>query len=358
MANHDDDEFGAVAMPSAKQMTQLRTAIGQTKAQVPAAFARPKPAANAPVITVVAARPRAAITAGPTSIQAQRLARPGALALPQRISSPPPRLGRPATSAPKPMDAALILAPAQNRMESQIRVDSGGSGGPAYDAMAESESLPPDAPYDAADQSVDWTPPKSMATTTLAKMTTAPALATVKKSLWQRFLSLFGFGKKDSAVMAGEGSDFVSMAESVVRRARNGDQNAMALIALVRDNAKAGYPQAQAAFTVMERYVRANPVTAAMHGGEEVDECYADAVALSHGAPLSNPRIGALFAGFGAEEQLAIRHGMTHGARPGERNSFVRMGRILAEARRIQAVRQPDSSLSQFDSRVGWELGE
>ncbi len=351
MANHDDDDFGAAAsLASARVMASMPSRVAFARVPTVAATVKPasaaiKPASRLPIITVVAQPQRTHAAMAPTRYT--------------------PRLSSPSTV--RPPSAALILPPRASLPLSPVRMtagpammptadEGGGGGGGGFDAF-ESQSAPPEA----FDQSTDWTPPVSdaltLAPSTIQTMTVAP-----KESFWKRLLALFGIGKKPEAKMAGEGSDMASLAGSVVRRARNGDQNAMALIALVRDNAKAGYPQAQAAFSLMERYIRQHPVEGAtMHG--DVDGTYADAVALSHGPLLTNPRIGQVFSSFGAEEQLAMRQGMNLAediaavAHP-VLGRAMRMGRILGEARRLQAVRQPNSSLSRFDARVGWELGE
>jgi len=249
----------------------------------------------------------------------------------------------------------------------------------ATDAGMPSTSAAPAAIDDGSGQSVDWsmlddgnpgpvTGPAALASLQASAVpglkpnaAIQSAIAPAKLSLWERFLAFLGFGTKTTtASVHGESSELQSMVESVVRRARNGDQNAMALIALVRDNAKTGHPKAQETFTLLQEYIRTNPVGGvASYPRIGIDHTYPDAVALSHGPLLTNPRIGKLLTRFGGQDQHAIRFGIEnrhtlHAAQ----HQGVRMGRILAHARRLQAVRMPHSSLSKFDHRVGWELGE
>lgn len=89
---------------------------------------------------------------------------------------------------------------------------------------------------------------------TQAKMT----LAT--KSVWRRILDFLGFKSKPTTTFQGEALSQQKEAEAVVRRVRNGDQNAMALMALIRDNAQAGNPRAALSLYYMRNYINANPV--------------------------------------------------------------------------------------------------
>jgi hypothetical protein len=98
-----------------------------------------------------------------------------------------------------------------------------------------------------------------------------PAIATPSKTeetWWERFLSYFGLAKKPAtaapSAVHGEGfmtpSTVQKAAESVVRRVRSGDQNAMAMMAMVRDNAAAGNAQAILSFRFMKMYIEKNPI--------------------------------------------------------------------------------------------------
>lgn len=127
----------------------------------------------------------------------------------------------------------------------------------------------------------------------VGKLPTSTTLALVKKetpTLWQRFLSFLGFKPKAtfsyerplllptkrpmrrsgpfSAHHARIGADpnpgiVKAQCESIVRRVRAGDQNAMAIMALVRDNAAKGESKAKASLEYMKRYALANPVKGA-----------------------------------------------------------------------------------------------
>jgi len=109
---------------------------------------------------------------------------------------------------------------------------------------------------------------------------TPTAITVVKKDmgLWDRFLSFLGLQKvAPSSKIHGEPglspSSIQGAAESVVRRVRSGDQNAMALMALVRDNAAAGMPQAKISWLYMKRYIETHPVNGMRaQMGSEYDE--------------------------------------------------------------------------------------
>ena len=108
---------------------------------------------------------------------------------------------------------------------------------------------------------------------------TATAIQVAHQSLWDRFLSFLGLTRKSKvAPPAQVGSEMVmtaksvkAAAESVVRRVRSGDQNAMALMAMVRDNAAAGKPQAQMTLRYMRMYVDSHPIDGNATMGSEYD---------------------------------------------------------------------------------------
>ncbi len=77
-------------------------------------------------------------------------------------------------------------------------------------------------------------------------------------TVWEKILDIFGlFKPKSESTMAGESKR--AAVESVVFRARQGDQNAMALIQLVRENAITGDPNAQESYALIDSYTRKNP---------------------------------------------------------------------------------------------------
>jgi len=161
-------------------------------------------------------------------------------------------------------------------------------------------------------------------------------------------------------------------AEALVKRARAGDQNSMAIIARVRDNARAGITRAIVTEKLMRDYISKHP--ASDFGAEinvrrcDVDDC--GAVMLANGT-MSNEfvtriarcfpsRPRALFLGGlrawqdkhdSACEQLTSKldDAMT---------SIVALGRTLGYAIALCTLRRPETPIAAFDSDVAWELGE
>lgn len=361
MSKHEKDsiekaaEFGVAAMVSAKRAA-IFAPIATVVPKAPVAYAVSRPA------LALSSAPQSRANAQPIRVVARPSSRPLSTVNPAIIDIPRPRdipqgvsMGPSAPSAPA-ADTATVSS------------GGGGGGGGSADAF-----FPPDeqqyAPYDgglAPDEpqgSIEVAKPLT-STALMLRPATVPPPA-VKPSLWQRFIALFGFGKK-SATMGGESMQ--TMIPNVVNRARSGDQNAMALIAMVRDNAKKGHPKAQESFALLSEYVRTHPVSNPRIGvdpqlGHERG-VYADAVALSHGPTLTNPRIGETLSHFGGEERDAIAFGIEHKEAASERSRnprvsrAIRMGKILGHARRLQAVRMAGSKLGKFDAKVGWELDD
>jgi hypothetical protein len=385
MSKHEDDfgvgATGAIRFPTAP------TAAAPPKKVLHLGRAVPRPAA--PAMPRIVVRP-----AGGTSVnsrmpsmaaakQASELVRKPSFAVPASTGL----VKRPtASSLLMPTSAGTSkMSPAYSPIEREAGIAAAAAAAASGVADAGQQSNPqvwggggPTAaePEPMPQQQDDWTPPdtSAMQIASMPSATVPPAVP--KESFWKRLLALFGFGKKDAAIH-GEGSDLRSMTASVVRRARNGDQNAMALIALIRDNAKKGHPRAVESFEHLREYISTHPVDANPRIGGEPDfvaltqapgtrwagdSTYADAVALSHGPKLTNPRIGAFLSQFGGEEQAAVAFGIRHKGDASERHSnrnvsrAIRMGKIVGQARSIQAVREDGSPVSAFDKGVGWEL--
>jgi hypothetical protein len=214
----------------------------------------------------------------------------------------------------------------------------------------------------------------SAALATVPAATTAPAVAT--PSLWSRFWSWLGFGAKPATPAATTATpvatahgdpSLAQIAESLVRRARAGDQNAMGMIQRVAENAKAGSVKAKPAAAAIYAYIQANPMTSTTMGSDEPnDPTFCEAVKLSRGVTLYDNRIhGFMTSHFGAEEE---RGAFAYGVRnphepyplrlPSTLDRAHRMGRTVGLARKLQAVRLPSSPISQYNARVGYELGE
>ena len=389
--------IAVVARPSTPPPVAVQHAsVPAVMAMAPAQLAAQAFASAKPVYTPIASTPLLATPSRP------------ALDMTVRPSSPDPVLA--AINSPAGREAAaaaagivgtgLSLSP--NTIVSQLPVAQGASPNTSGNGVGAPDDGGAGGAVDSG-QSTDWGDPSTQdwsdsATVTSGTPATALALVpgstlapsaaakvasatlatpAVAESFWSKLLALFGFGKKAAVTppaptVHGEAGSTQAMVESVVRRSRNGDQNAMALIALVRDNAKKGNPKAQHAFTLLQEYVRTHPVDSNPRIGldpdyvamtqapgtrwaGESDATFSDAVALSHGPLLTDGRIHHMLSRFGAEDRKGVLHGMAnpHSTHP---HRGVRLGKILGQARRLQAVRMRNSSLHKFDPRVGAEL--
>lgn len=419
MSKHDDRirdaSFGAAAL--VRRALPPRTLAPSTAISLvakPSAIAAVAPAAYASITPV------AKIPIGPITSSGKVTAPVTSTGRVNIPSIPSSSMKVPIAEAPAPIAIAAIEKGADTAVQQMVNTmrtspdmnvkngsgfvppTGGGAEDPPPADMGPQAPLPSPSAQDESTDSSAWTPPDepvrqpaaSPPVPSTAMVKSTDSLAAVKstdsaapQSFWSKLLALFGFGKKAAPAATVHGEDNLqSMVESVVRRARNGDQNAMALIALVRDNAKKGHPKAQETFALLNEYVRCNPVGGS-HMGYEPDYValtqaaggarwngdpdyvaltqavdarwggeYADAVALSHGPLLTNPRIRALLARFNGAQQHAIVFGIEHPTSQ-HKGHAVRIGRILGHARRLQAVRHR-MPLSHFDPMVGWELGE
>lgn len=165
------------------------------------------------------------------------------------------------------------------------------------------------------------------------------------------------------------------IAEAFCTRARLGDQNAIAMMAMVRDNAKRGIPKAVQSFQYMNDFVAKNPVVPGSFSGEMCAPCVNpdthSAVQLANGPMLSNSRISRVVASFGAEDREVILSGIrkwqsdhdeAHKKLSARLDSMQReilkIGRTLGKARALQIVRSPNGPIAAYSSDVAWELGE
>lgn len=166
---------------------------------------------------------------------------------------------------------------------------------------------------------------------------------------------------------------------SLVRRARAGDQNAMGIISMVRVRASEGDATAMRSARLMHDYIRRHPATDDM--GAELDasqktdakterEKLRAIIVLANGAPLSRTTVQHIISAFPTDKHQKlfvyglIRFRPTEGTKEIEKRldavskSVLDTGRIFGEARAIQMVRLPGSSITKFDPMIGWELGE
>lgn len=188
----------------------------------------------------------------------------------------------------------------------------------------------------------------------------------------------------------------VSHAIGVVIRAREGDQNAIALITEVRDAAKAGSKKAAASLKEIMDYITKNPVKVpeASIGAEAQsdlraianlgpvdslpavinlqkdgdDAVWAGAVLLSQGPILNTPLVDEISAGIADEGDrqvflYAVNNSHLNVAKeaktmmPETRRIFIG-GLCIGVAQDIQRVRAKGSTITRFSPMAGWELGE
>ena len=191
----------------------------------------------------------------------------------------------------------------------------------------------------------------------------------------------------------------IDAAKEVVERARAGDQNAMGMIAAVRDSAIKGSPRARESQRAILEYIRSHPVQVAdafvhSHIGEDAKQALAmvrrrgpvlglvalfvlaedgpDAMLtgstiLANGPPLTNPRVAAIGEAIEDDDERRLFYAgvcfkritpkFLHLCKP-EKRPIVNAGKCVGMARSIQQVRLPNSKLGAFSPAVAWEHGE
>jgi len=166
-------------------------------------------------------------------------------------------------------------------------------------------------------------------------------------------------------------------AGQLVERARVGDQNAMAIISLVRDNSRKGNPRAQTSFTLIRDYIDKHPVSSQFgcDSEEKNNPKNRNVVMLANGPPLTNNRVMALEASFGAEESREVfMNGLKYHRKTGQPAEVIdwldslkssldaihqrvhEIGEIIGDARAIQVLRKT-GDIKRFCPVIGWELG-
>ncbi len=169
-------------------------------------------------------------------------------------------------------------------------------------------------------------------------------------------------------------------AEALVIRARCGDQNAMAIIALVSKNARKGMARSQTAFKAIQSFIARNPVkpdTVSGEGASYLSTIGANsvnraAVKLANGPALSNQRVGdmvAIFGGPGSRKRRVLFHGITRFGNERDlqalaprldeaERALLDFGRSIGMARGVQSVRAPGGRIANMSADAAWELGE
>lgn len=252
---------------------------------------------------------------------------------------------------------------------------SGGGGSSYTDPGTGSYAPPPDydpgsygvpsndgtTPYNTPSSVPPLLTPQTMTATNTAAMTlasaaTPAAVTTAAPGILRRIWNWF-FGPSTPAAPAAatiHGDPSTSMpaaAASLVRRARAGEQNAMATIALIQENS-AHSPVAKAQYDQIIGYIRQNPVAAfsadpvTRHAHKRIFDA---AVHLSKGPVLVNSRVYGFTQDFTAAECEAFADGM-YGEPSNPDPNLTRAntwGRTIALARKLQAARNP-SLRNQF----------
>ncbi len=177
-------------------------------------------------------------------------------------------------------------------------------------------------------------------------------------------------------------------ARDVVERARSGDQVAMGILAMVRDNAKKGDPKAQQAFRAVERYISKNPPNTIGAEGSDITNPNASkaiqalwsnptnetvvavlpmvgfwpgVVAMAHGPRLDDTRLNGISESIPEEAREEFKGGVRFWQKkaPGDfddRNWL--LGRIIGLARCLQRLQIPSVPIASFCPFTAWELGE
>ncbi len=188
----------------------------------------------------------------------------------------------------------------------------------------------------------------------------APQTPEVINALTGAERKLGAMAKKETADMA---------VEDLVRRARLGDQNAMAMIAEVKRCAASGSQRPAIMLDKIQAYITANPYTGSTIGVDPVlpkSTVLASSV-LANGPMLSKARLIEIAKSLGGNAK-AFFFGCKNYMRPGkiaalakkkpEVEGALKTGVTAGLARAIQIVRLPDSKIAHFAPSVAWELGE
>lgn len=165
-------------------------------------------------------------------------------------------------------------------------------------------------------------------------------------------------------------------AESLVKRARCGDQNAMAIISLVAQNAPKS-ARAKSAYQYIRQYIDSHPLGAPRFAGESVSTgpsrpVHRIGVRLANSERLTNDRIGHMvnvFGGKRSKKRKLLTYGITKFGAESEieelkkrldsvEKALLDFGRAIGLARAIQLVRAPQTPIKVLSPKAAWELGE
>lgn len=189
--------------------------------------------------------------------------------------------------------------------------------------------------------------------------------------------------------------------ENLVERARLGDQNAVAIIAKARENARQGEPRASMAVKAMRAYIEHNPpghkmavtrfgelfdAVTTLAGSVQTPEGFASATtaivtaipmdpdshqtaatAIANGKPITNEMLTAASISSGSPQVFTAAYKSATdkakrvaliGRVPESNIDALRMGFTIGTAKRLQDVRDPSTEITKFSPMAGWEHGE
>lgn len=175
-------------------------------------------------------------------------------------------------------------------------------------------------------------------------------------------------------------------AEELVIRSRQGDQNAMAILGAISQNAKAGNKKAQLAFNTVRSYIRSHPPTSDFAGDSTDAEAnlrkievlarpnpdvFRNAIAYQIFTPslpiekaivmvANGPKIDTGFVQkiLSPYPNPEIVEGIKHCKSQVSKRPDFRAGQIIGRAQRLQKVRDPFESFKPMCAVMAWELGQ
>ncbi len=183
------------------------------------------------------------------------------------------------------------------------------------------------------------------------------------------------------------GSEKIRLAaEELVDRTRAGDQNAAAMMVMVKKNAEKGYPRAQLSLTLMTEYAKQKPsntringeslgntsitkalsneiqtddstrITTALNGFLPGMSFMQTVVAFCNGPELTPERVKNLMLEYSDEEKRHFINGFKNWNRRNNCGDVGKIGKSLGYARAIQVARKPNTSIKVLGKRVESEL--
>jgi hypothetical protein len=174
-------------------------------------------------------------------------------------------------------------------------------------------------------------------------------------------------------------------AEELVIRSRQGDQNAMAILGAISQNAKGGNKRAQLAFKAVHNYIRSHPPSADFAGdstdvennmrkietlARPSEDIFKNAIAyqiftpslpmekavviVANGPKIDTQLVQKILSPYPNPEVI---EGIRHCRSQVSKRPDFRAGQILGRAQKLQTVREPFESFKPMCPVMAWELG-